>query len=160
MATLIPDGWGHGVREGLVVEFQPADGSSWVGNFEPGLGGIDDVRPHPNDTDVLVASAGQLYQVNLTTGSAHRLASAVSGVWQLLDPPRLLFNDQDLAFFCVGREGVLWSTRRISWDGFQRLRVENNALDGEAWSAIDDCWYPFQVDLADGSVVGGSYSGT
>jgi hypothetical protein len=159
MAKTIPADWGHGAREGVVVEFQRADGSVWVGNFEPGPGGIDDVRTHPNGSDVLVTASGQLWSVNPTTQEAVRLAPAVFGVWDLSAPHRLLFNNQDLAFVCVGRDGVAWSTPRISWDGFRSLRFNADALEGEAWSPIDDRWLPFRVNLADGAVVGGSYSG-
>ena len=84
MATTIPTGWGHGAHEGMVVEFERADGTVWVGNFEPGLGGADDVLTHPNGSDVLVVAA---------------------------------------------------------------------------WSPDGDRWSPFVVNLVDGTVAGGSYSG-
>ncbi len=159
MAKTIPSGWGHGAREGLVVEFSQVEGSVWVANFEPGLDGIDDVLTHPNGSDVLVVASGQLYRVNPVTQATVRLAPAVFGMWKLFDPPRLLFNNQDLAFLCVGREGLAWATPQISWDGFQHLRLTDQVLEGEAWSPIDDRWSPFRVNLADGGVVGGSYTG-
>ena len=159
MATTIPAGWGHGAREGVVVEFQLADGSVWVGNFEPGLGGVDDVRAHPSGSQVLVTAGGQLYSVNPTTREVVRLAPGVFGVWELSSPHRVLFNNQDLEFVCVGRSGVAWATSRISWDGFRDLRLDDETLWGEAWSPIEDRWLPFRVNLADGVTVGGSYSG-
>jgi hypothetical protein len=158
-AKTIPHEWGHGAREGLVVEFRRLDGSVWVGNFEPGLGGIDDVVADPNDTDVLVVAGGQLYRVSPDTQDAVRLAPAVFDLWQLRDPPRLLFNNQGLAFLCIGRDGLVWKTRRISWDGFRNLRFDCGRLEGEAWSPVEDRWLPFRVYLADGAVVGGSYAG-
>lgn len=158
-AKLIPDGWGHGAREGMVVEFQRSDGTGWVGNFEPGLGGLDDAILHPNGVDTLVASSGQLWAVNAMGEAVHRIAPAVFSVWTLEGPRRLLFSNQDLAFLCVGHQGVIWWTRRISWDGFQKVRVDKNVLVGEAWSPLDDGWHAFQVNLEDGSVVGGSYNG-
>src|SRR5262245_7187519 len=77
MATCVPEGWGQAAREGLVVEFRRADGPIWIGNFEPGIGGIDDILAHPNGADVLVVSSGQLWQVNPTTEVAIRIAGAV-----------------------------------------------------------------------------------
>ena len=159
MARTIPPGWGHGVREGVVVEFRPADGSAWVGNFEPGLGGMDDVLSHPNGSDVLVAASGQLWRVNSTRQEAVRLAPAVFGMWKLTDPPRVLVNNQDLEFLCIGRDGLMWATARISWDGFRNLRLDAVTLEGEAWSPHRERWLPFSVNLADGTVVGGSYTG-
>ena len=38
MAKTIPAGWGHGAREGVVVEFQLTEGSVWVWNFPGELG--------------------------------------------------------------------------------------------------------------------------
>jgi hypothetical protein len=83
----------------------------------------------------------------------------VFGVWVLSNPLRLLFNNQDLGFLCVGRDGLLWATQRISWDGFRNIRLGHEIVEGEAWSPLDDRWSPFRVNLADGSVVGGSYTG-
>ena len=60
-ALTIPAEWGRGVREGLVVEFVADTGEIWVGNFQPGFGGIDDVRQHPNGHDVIVVSAGSAW---------------------------------------------------------------------------------------------------
>jgi hypothetical protein len=159
MAKTIPSGWGHGAREGVVVAFERPDGTGWVGNFEPGLGGIDDVRAHPDGSQVLVTAKGRLYRVNPTTQEAVRLAPAVFGAWELPAPHRVLFNNQDLDFVCVGRDGVAWATPRISWDGFRHLVLDHDAIEGEAWSPVEDRWLPFRVSLADGTVVGGSYSG-
>ena len=158
MAMTIPSGWGHGAREGLVVEFRLADGSAWVGNFEPGIGGIDDVVAHPNGTDVLVIASGQVWWVNPITRGAVRGAPWVNGLWTLAYPYRLLFNNQDLEFLCLDATGVAWATKRISWDGFRHLRLDDEVLEGEAWSPPDH-WSPFRVNLGDGTVVGGSYTG-
>lgn len=153
----IPPGWGHGFQEGVVVEFQKADGSTWLANFETGPNLVDDVVAHPNTRDVLVAAGGLLWSVNPTTEEATQLPSPVLGIWKLSDPPRLLFNQQDLGFFCVGADGVAWTTPRISWDGFRNLRLSDAAMEGEAWSAIDNRWESFRVNLIDGTLVGGAY---
>jgi len=159
MALTFPANWGQGAREGLVVEFQRSNESVWVGNFAPGLGGIDEVLAHPNGADVLVVSSGDLWRVNPRTQDAIWLASAVFGSWVISGPPRLVFSDQDVAFLCVGAEALLWATPRISWDGFRGIQVDHEVLRGEAWSPVDDNWSFFRVKLADGSVVGGSYTG-
>ena len=111
------------------MAFERPDGTSWVGNFEPGIGGIDDVRAHPGGSQVLVTARGQLYSVNPTTQEAVRLAPAVFGAWELAGPHRVLFNNQDLEFVCVGRAGVEGATPRISWDGFRRLVLYDDAIE-------------------------------
>ena len=52
-----------------------------------------------------------------------------------------------------------WHTPRISWDGFQNVRLEAEQLAGEAWSPVEDRWLPFSVDLETGRIDGGSYNG-
>ncbi len=39
------------------------------------------------------------------------------------------------------------------------LRIEEEKVKGEAWSPLDDCWYPFSADLTTGAVEGGCYNG-
>ncbi len=57
------------------------------------------------------------------------------------------------------KSGMKWRSRRISWDGMQDLRIENETVLGLAWSPIDDRHHPFSVDLRTGAVDGGSYDG-
>lgn len=157
-ATGFPEEWALLGREGLVVEFAGASGTTWVGNFRPGLGGLDAVRWHPNGTQVLVASAGALWCVDPESRVAEELAPAVFDTWDLGNGD-LLFDDQGLAFVRLGRTGVVWHTQRISWDGFQNVHLEAKRIAGEAWSPIEDRWLPFSVDLETGHVDGGSYNG-
>jgi hypothetical protein len=123
MAAGFPEEWAHLGREGLVVEFAGTGGATWVGNFRPGLGGLDDVRWHPNGMQVLVASAGALWCVNPDSRAAEELAPAVFKIWEL-ENGDLLIDDQGLAFVRLGRSGVVWRTQRISWDGFQNVCLE------------------------------------
>jgi hypothetical protein len=156
VATVFPPKWGAGAREGLVVEFTPSVGSAWVGNFQPGIGGIDDAVPHPNGRDVLVFSNGFLWSVDPTTRVAEKVATAIAECWPLTDPDGYLLNNQGLSFVRLSAEGLVWQSRRISWDGFSDLRLEGERLSGRAWTPIDDAWLPFTLDLRTGNVDGGS----
>ena len=155
-----PTGWGHGVREGLVIEFQPLAGPVWVGNFDPGgLRYPSDVRMHPNGKDVLVTCEGSLWHVHVDTRTADLIANPVLACWPVSNPEGFVYDDAGLSLLRVGPAGVLWHTRRISWDGFERITLEGDRLAGYSWSPIDDAWSPFTVDLTTGMVAGGSYSG-
>ena len=159
VAVTFPPQWGAGAREGLVVEFARDAGGRWVGNFQPGIGGVDDVRSHPNGRDVLVISNGSLWIVNPVTRTADEVASAVFDVWAVTDPDGYLLNNQGLGFLRLSADGVLWRSRRISWDGFSDLRFEGDRLVGKAWSPVEDAWLPFELDVQSGKVEGGSYTG-
>src|SRR3954464_10069656 len=51
-------------REGFVVRFTDDNGDQWVGNFQPGLGGIDAVLDHPDGYRAIVVASGQGYIVD------------------------------------------------------------------------------------------------
>src|SRR5262245_57480504 len=51
-------------REGFVVRFTDDDGDRWVGNLQPGLGGINAVVDHPDGRRAIVVAGGQGYIVD------------------------------------------------------------------------------------------------
>jgi hypothetical protein len=40
------------------------------------------------------------------------------------------------------------------------VRIEKDKVKGKAWSPVDNCEYPFAVDVTTGVVEGGSYNGS
>lgn len=80
-------------------------------------------------------------------------------IWPVTNPAGYLLNNQGLGFLRLSADGVLWRSRRISWDGFSDLRFEGERLTGKAWSPVEDTWLPFELDVRSGHAEGGSYSG-
>jgi hypothetical protein len=156
-AVSFPTDWESRGHEGLVVEFASPSGQKWVGNFKPGLGGVDGVLLHPNGAEVLVIAAGSVWSVDPFSRDATELAVAVDAIWPVNDPDGVVFSLQGLAFLRLGPPGILWRTRQISFDGFRHIELSEHALAGEAWSAIDDSWIPFSADLHTGLVTGGAF---
>jgi hypothetical protein len=158
-ATPLPEEWGRTGREGFVVEFLPGTADAWVGNFRPGdLGRVFGVWPHPNGLDIVVVARGTAWVVEPNEHRAHQIALAVDGVWIVQAPAGLVFSRQGLAFQRLGAEGILWHTRRLSWDGFDEVRIEGDELTGFAWSPLEERDFSFKVDLRTGASSGGSYS--
>ena len=56
-----------------------------------------------------------------------------------------------------GKEGLLWRTRRISFDGIWDLREEGGRLHGKCWDAANDAETSFSVDIRSGELAGGVY---
>lgn len=137
MAISFPESRARFGREGFVVEFNNEYGSSWVGNFLSGSSGECNVMWHPDGLHVLVFTEGDLWSVDPISKTAGELAGGCSAVWPL-DSGDLLIQESGLYFFRLGREGIVWHTSRISWDGFQNVRIESNKLRGEAWSPFGD----------------------
>jgi hypothetical protein len=140
--------------EGFVVEFYPAASEKWVGNFQPGLCGYNDVIEHPNSIDIVVVAGGQAYVVNPETRT---LLNTFGGViHQIIAVPELkeiVFGDP-WRFTAIGNEGLKWKTHDLAVDGMRDIRRIGTSLLGEA-SDLGDLWLPFSVDLTDGSVTGG-----
>lgn len=156
LAVPFPAEWGRLAREGLVVEFE-TEVDAWTGNFRPGLGGIRFVAPHPNKRDIVVIAKGDLWIVDPMKHTAARALPAIDAAFEVHDPEGWVFSRQSLAFARLGPAGLLWHTRRLSWDGFDQINVTQRELSGMAWSPVDDKWHPFRVDLRTGKSIGGSY---
>ena len=156
MATAFPSEWGRLGREGIVVEFE-SGGDSWIANFRPGLGGLRVVYPHPNRHDAVVIASGDLWVVNPEQRSAEMLLPAINMALEVQDPNGWVFSRQGLALARLGPDGLVWHTRRLSWDGFDRVRIEGGEVTGLAWSPFGDEWREFRVDLHTGRSIGGTY---
>ncbi len=154
-AIAFPGEWGRLGREGIVVEFRTEAGT-WVGNFQPGLGGLQLAGLHPNKRDAVVIAAGDLWVIDPGVRTAERLLPAIDAALEVRDPDGWVYSRQGLALARFGPEGLLWHTRRLSWDGFDQLSIGNGEVKGLARSPTDDQWYPFRVDLDTGRSTGGS----
>ena len=140
-----------------MVEFIDSQGRAWTGNFAPGLGSVSTVLPHPDGRRVLVAAEGALWSVDPDARVGEELSGAVDALWPIREPDGFVMSRQGLAFLRLGPSGVLWRTRRLSWDGFDQIRLDESTLSGLAWNPLDDRWDPFTVDLATGASTGGSF---
>jgi hypothetical protein len=156
LATAFPSDWGRLGREGFVVEFGSGAGA-WVANFRPGLGGLNTAVLHPNGHDVAVIASGDLWVVNPERRSAERLLPAIFAALEVQNPNGWILNRQGIALARLGPGGLVWHTRRLSWDGFDQVRIEGNEVIGLAWSPFGHQWLMFRVDLRTGRSTGGTY---
>lgn len=149
LAVEVPAGWAKG-REGVVVGFTAA--TSWLANVRPGIGGLTGLRSHPDGSGVLVFARGDCWRVHPDSGEAEAVARAVDAVVAVPGSPDLVLSTEGLALLRLGVAGVVWRTRRLSWDGLEGVRVRGGQVVGRGWDAVRDCWSPLEVDLATGAV--------
>ena len=154
MAIAFPSAWVG--REGKVVEFHAAAGP-WVGNFKPGLGGIDAVRACPDGKHCLVIAAGDAWIVDVGRREADVILPAVDALLEVPGSSDLILSRQGLSLVRLDGSRVVWHSRRISWDGFDDLRIEGARIVGQAFDPMTESWVPFVVDLRTGASEGGSY---
>jgi len=156
MATPVPLEWGRTGREGFVVELGASTGEKWTANFQPGMAGLTEACAHPNGRDVLVFSGGDFWVVNSDSRSTSLLACAIDLYWPVSNG--LVLSRQGLAFLKFGKTGIAWHTKRLSWDGFDQVVLNDNQLTALAWSPLTDSWAPCSVDLTTGASLGGTSS--
>jgi hypothetical protein len=156
-AIAFPPEWARLGREGAVVEFR-TESDLWIGNFKPGLAGLEIVAVHPNKEDAVVIASGDLWVVSPTKRTAMLVLPAIDAAFDVHDPEGWVFSRQGIALARLGSVGLIWHTRRLSWDGFDRLEIIDGEIRGLAWTPLGESWHPFRVDLRSGRAVGGSYS--
>lgn len=142
-------------REGFVVEFKCAAGD-WVGNFQRGGIGFDAAVRHPDGESVIVVAGGQGYVVDASRRMVTMMVGAnITRV--IVNTPEQVVLSTFTDFRALSAGGQQWRTRRLSWDGFQSLRIESGDLVGKAWTPVGDRWIEFRVQLATGEATGGAY---
>lgn len=150
-----PDGR-HAYREGLVVKFNLDSGSEWLGNFQLGMGGVNAVLPEPGTDNLIVIAGGDGYLVEPSTRRCLRRFGG--GIKEVFRPrPDLIVCSNGLWMEGIGPSGVVWRSRRISWDGFRAVDVGVDMISGESWTPLGDTWVGFTVDVRTGVVQGGAY---
>lgn len=82
---------------------------------------------------------------------------ALEAIVEVHNPEGWIFSRQGIALVRLSPAGLMWHTRRISWDGFDQLHIVQDELRGLAWSPMDDRWCPFTVEINTGKSTGGSY---
>lgn len=156
MATPFPSEWGRLGGEGTVVEFR-AEAGAWVGNFQPGLGKLECAGDHPDGRHAIVMSAGDLWVVDPNERTAQLVLPGIEAAFEVQDPNGWIYSREGLALARLGPAGLIWHTRRLSWDGFAQLTILGAEMRGLAWSPFDDQWQPFRVNIRTGMSRGGSY---
>ena len=143
--------------EGVVVEFAPAGTTSWLGNFQRAIGSYSTAITHPNAHDVIVIAGGEGYVVDPVTAELKEaFGGSIQGLW-MSDSRLVIIDDAGIRFSALAEHGWRWHTRRLSWDGFENVTIDDQRILGQAWNAIEQRWQPFSIDLANGAVDGGAY---
>lgn len=106
---------------------------------------------------VLVLASGQAYVIETRTHVLIReLGGQISGIFSVENPDGFVVTN-GLWFEREGPEGMIWRTRRISWDGVLDVKVEGKRINGLAVYPWAESPAPFKIDLDSGATTGGSY---
>lgn len=145
--------------EGFVVLFYKSDGTEWVANFSLGrFLGFNYVVDFQAINRMLVVAGGQGYIVDHEQEKITGYFDDSISYAAVIPNEKVIFaNDHEIIVF--DHTDQFWVSRRISWDGFSKLKLENNRLTGLSWDPTNSInpWEPFVIDLDTKEVIGGSY---
>lgn len=157
LATAFPADWGRLGQEGTVVEFATQAGS-WVANFKRGNTSLELAQLLPNGRGAVVVAGGDLWLVDPLQRTAECVLQQIDAAFEVQNPDGWVFSLNGVALARFASNGIVWHTRRLSWDGFEKLSVAQGEVTGLAWTWINDERRPFRVDICTGRSTGGGYS--
>lgn len=141
------------------MEFGCEDRSTWVGNFQRCLSSYDAVFTTFGTDRPLIIAGGKAYVVDLASRKeVAEFGGAIQWCLELAERKWQVLAD-GCDFEARDREGVVWQSERVSWDGMRDLIRRGDQLFGLAYSPFDDGYKEFVLDLLTGKFVGGSYPG-
>lgn len=148
-------------RGALFLNVRPKAGGNFLATCA--LGFRDPSLPSglwacPAPDDLLAIAGGYAYRINTLEPDKTDLLEQ-RPVTQVLAAPTegllLLGGFHDV--LALGAHGILWRTRRLSWEGITLDQVRGGKLEGKGWDMLSDRELPFTVDLETGAHEGGGY---
>ena len=147
------EGTGVG-RDGIMVKFVPPDGDSWIGIFAFGdmlPSGDCKVCPGPGKNNLTIIAKGETYIASPRDPALFQMMKACPVIGAISIPIRNLMIFYDFTeIFAYGKNGLVWETKRISWDGIKINEVTSNEIIGQSWDAPNEEHVEFRVDLTNG----------
>lgn len=158
----VPDEEDAMARGALLLNVKPASGGVFLATCA--LGFRDPSLPSgvfacPRSDDMLAVAGGYAYLVD-TLQPEHCVHLPLRPVTRILAAPDegllLLAGFHQVA--AIGAEGLLWESRRLSWEGVQLGEVAYGKLHGSGWNMRTDRDVPFAIDLRTGEHTGGGFT--
>jgi hypothetical protein len=149
-------------RGALQLMVKPVSGGMFLATCA--LGFTDPAMPTgvfacPNPQEMCAVAGGYAYVID--TGQpehcTHIALKPVVEVRMLVAQDLLLF----VGFHSIvawGRNGVVWESARLSWEGIRITTIEDDVLHGTGWNLLTDREVAFSLDLHTGQHRGGGFT--
>jgi hypothetical protein len=145
--------------EGFPVRFYKPDGTEWVANFKPGWSKLNRVFDFPQHNRTIVVAGGLGYLMK--TDSEKPLETFGLAIEDIIEIENrsLVFEDSISIIIIDGEAGEMWTSKRISIDGFKDLKLIGDVLYGLSYDPTNsqDPWTKFSLNLKTKEIKGGSY---
>jgi hypothetical protein len=151
------------VRPGLSAQQPQAQGGEFLATCA--LGFTDAAMPRgvwacPKAAEMCVVAGGYAYVVDTAAPERCVFLSMrpVVEVRALVSQGMLLFRGFH-TLMAWGRDGLVWETKRLSWEGLRLTEAAGNEVRGFGWDLMSDREVEFVVDLRTGEHRGGGFRG-
>lgn len=154
-----PGGETAGGGDGLTLRVIPRRGGAWLGTFAFGFKSskaASGLYSWPDPARLCVVSSGQGYLVDVDEPGSYDLIRPVPiiNVLPVAERSLVVFVNYT-TLTAYGGDGLLWETKRLSWEGIDLTSVTGSFVEGVVWDPRIEAATPFTVDLRDGSHRGG-----
>jgi hypothetical protein len=149
-------------RGALQLMVRPATGGTFLATCA--LGFTDPAMPTavftcPDAVQMCAVAGGYAYIIDTAQPerSTHIPLKPVVEVRLLVEQGLLLF----VGFHSVvawGRDGQVWESARLSWEGIRITSVDGDELHGMGWNLLTDREVSFSIDLLTGQHQGGGFA--
>jgi hypothetical protein len=141
----------------------PKDAKPWRGFFALGFDServVHAVCSCPDPNSLCVVSGGYAYVVQAANPTQwFRVEQRpVTDLRAVPDSGLVVFIGY-ISITALDRDGIGWTTGRLSWEGLSRIEISGDRLSGQGWDAMADKEVPFEVDLLTGKHTGGARPG-
>lgn len=152
-------------HEGLPVEFYRKDGTLWVANFETGWTNFVEAFEYPDKNIVIIFAKGIAYVMNSEIEKPIQIFGiTIKDVFRTSKGDLICVDDTGIYFFCANKLEV-WTSERISWDGFRNLTFDSDILRGQSYDPLHEMdsithtepWIDFSFNVKTKEVKGGSF---
>jgi hypothetical protein len=146
-----------GFGDALLLHCTPMRGDAWIGVFaRKHVTGLLAVFSCPSQDHFLVVADGRGYLCNAADPqrSSELACYPIVGVDVAADARLLLLNNS-MEVAALGRDGITWTSGRISWDGITFDRIDATRAEGHASDPTGPS-KRFVLELSTGAHEGGS----
>jgi hypothetical protein len=154
----------EGDRAGAYVRVIPGEGNPWTGFFALGFDSsqvISSLCSCPDPDSLCAVVGGYAYVVRADDPQRwFRVEQRPVVDLRALAQQGLLLFTGFTSISAVDRQGLKWTTERLSWEGVTVTEISGDKLRGLGWDAMADKEVPFEVDLLTGKHTGGARPGT
>ena len=145
--------------EGFVVRFFKNDQTEWVANFKPGWTGLNKVFDLSEENRVVVFAGGLGYIINPNDEKPiGYFGLTINHVFQSENGNLICVDDIGIQIVENSNQDI-WTSERISWDGFKELKHENGIISGKSYDPMNSKkeWSDFSLNIGTKEINGGSF---